>query len=543
MGANKLIPSTVEKIYKGELKDPVHLQVIHLKGFELENNKPPGNASNAPSTSPLRYKIVLSDSAHFIQGTLATSLNHLFDSRMIDTYCVVRVSGYTVNDVKGHRILFVSGFDVADIDHLPNKVGVPVNIETALGGFATNIANGGASVPGGLATAQNPSSAPVSNNGNTNISNPAHSIPATKSNNNTTAAMPPTTPTKRAFGQVDKGAGLSKSELSELTALIQPINTLSPYNDRWVIKARVHGKTEIKKWANPRGEGKLFSCTLTDASGEIRMTAFKEACDKFFDIVENGRVYIISNAIVKISKRQFGSVKNDYEIHLENNSLIQQCEDSGDDAANLTHFDFVPIARIGQFDRDTFIDVIGVVKDVGSIQSITAKTTQKQLTKRDITLIDTSSSTIKLTLWSEQAESFPSTGGTLVMAVKGAKVSDYGGGRSLGTVSSSLIEYNNSSISQTKQLTDWFESEGKYISAPSTAAIGSATAASSIGDEERKTLASIKSENLGMSADKVILCVIQGRLFDGSRKHHIHKAGCPRFVSRLSKRKLQQKGE
>ena len=505
MGANKLIPTSVEKIYRGELKDPVYLQVIHLKGFELENNKPPGNVTGTASTSPLRYKIVLSDSAHFIQGTLATSLNHLFDSHMIDTYCIVRVMGYTVNDVKGHRILFVSGFDVSDIEHLPNKLGVPINIETALGGINNAVSNG--NITGGLATAQNINV----NNYPSNVPNiPTASIPASKGNNNNTTAMPPpplpTTPTKRSFAQVDKGAGLSKSELSELTSLIQPINTLSPYNDRWVIRARVHGKTEIKKWANPRGEGKLFSCTLTDASGEIRMTAFKDACDKFFDVVENGRVYLVSNATVKISKRQFGSVKNDYEIHLENNSLVQVCEESVDDAAGLAHYEFVPIVKIGQYERDTFIDVIGIVKDSGTVQSITAKTTQKQLTKRDVTLIDTTTSTIKITLWSEQAESFPSSSGdVVVMSVKGAKVSDYGGGRSLGTVSSSLVEYNNIALPQTKQLLDWYGSEGKFISVSTAGSSAVKGTGSSFGDEERKTLSAIKAENLGMSTDKVIL--------------------------------------
>jgi len=55
---------------------------------------------------------------------------------------------------------------------------------------------------------------------------------------------------------------------------------------RWVIKARVTSKTPVRTWSNARGEGKLFSMDLIDESGEIRATAFKEQCDKFFDMIE-----------------------------------------------------------------------------------------------------------------------------------------------------------------------------------------------------------------------------------------------------------------
>lgn len=65
-----------------------------------------------------------------------------------------------------------------------------------------------------------------------------------------------------------------------------PIVGLSPYQNKWVIKARVTSKTPIRQWSNARGEGKLFSMDLTDESGEIRATAFKDQCDKFYDMIE-----------------------------------------------------------------------------------------------------------------------------------------------------------------------------------------------------------------------------------------------------------------
>lgn len=45
-------------------------------------------------------------------------------------------------------------------------------------------------------------------------------------------------------------------------------------------------KSNIRTWSNARGEGKLFSMDLCDESGEIRATAFKNECDKFYDMIQ-----------------------------------------------------------------------------------------------------------------------------------------------------------------------------------------------------------------------------------------------------------------
>lgn len=53
-----------------------------------------------------------------------------------------------------------------------------------------------------------------------------------------------------------------------------------------MIKVRVTNKSPIRTWSNSRGEGKLFSMDLIDESGEIRCTAFRDMCDKFYDVIE-----------------------------------------------------------------------------------------------------------------------------------------------------------------------------------------------------------------------------------------------------------------
>jgi replication factor A1 len=53
---------------------------------------------------------------------------------------------------------------------------------------------------------------------------------------------------------------------SPASANIFPIKNLSPYQNKWTIKARVLNKAAVKTWKNARGEGKLFSFSLKDAS-------------------------------------------------------------------------------------------------------------------------------------------------------------------------------------------------------------------------------------------------------------------------------------
>lgn len=106
---------------------------------------------------------------------------------------------------------------------------------------------------------------------------------------------------------------------------------MSVYIHRWTIKARVTNKSKIRTWTNSRGEGKLFSFEIVDESvskgvegsyciwllpvnvghtwlifassvrrnvkwkracqqGEIKITAFNKEVDKFFSLVEQGKV-------------------------------------------------------------------------------------------------------------------------------------------------------------------------------------------------------------------------------------------------------------
>jgi len=294
------------------------------------------------------------------------------------------------------------------------------------------------------------------------------------------------------------GLGPSSNFAPSLTGgqiQIHPIASLNPYQSRWTIKARVTSKGDIKTWTNAKGEGKLLSIELLDAlGGQIRATMFNDAVDKFSDLLQEGRVYTISKGQLKLANKKFSRLPNDYELTLGVDADIQYVgEDTG-----IQHqkFSFKPnIETITQVEKDEYVDVIGVVSNVGPITTLTTKK-QTEINKRVVTLTDNSLTSIELTFWGDAADRYNEDvlGNNPILAVKNCRVSDFGG-KSLSASFDSSVFINPDRI-ETQQLRVWWDREGHLAQAePMTrkaaAAAGGATSA------ERKLLCAIKDEQLG----------------------------------------------
>lgn len=94
-----------------------------------------------------------------------------------------------------------------------------------------------------------------------------------------------------AYGGYNAAANSRPVARVEMDTSVMPISSLNPYTNKWAIKARITNKSEIRRWSNPKGEGMLFNIELLDATGgEIRGTFFKENCEKWYPILECGKV-------------------------------------------------------------------------------------------------------------------------------------------------------------------------------------------------------------------------------------------------------------
>jgi replication factor A1 len=279
---------------------------------------------------------------------------------------------------------------------------------------------------------------------------------------------------------------------------IYPIEALSPYTHRWTIKARCTFKSEIKTWHKANSEGKLFSVNFLDETGEIRATGFNEAVDTWYDVLQENSVYYVSNPCrVQMAKKQFSNVNHDYELTFEKDTVIEKAEDT--DGVPQVTYEFKSIAELQEIVKDSIIDIIGVLQDVGETQEIVSKTSGKPYDKRELTLVDDSGYNVRLTIWGKSAKNFEAPVESVV-AFKNVKVSDFGG-RSLSLLSSGGFTIDPD-IDQAYKLKGWYDASGRNENFQSHINSGSAVNATTGSDKNAtKTIAQVKDENLGMTEE------------------------------------------
>uniref|UniRef100_A0A4W6FMQ3 Replication protein A subunit n=1 Tax=Lates calcarifer TaxID=8187 RepID=A0A4W6FMQ3_LATCA len=390
------------------------------------------------ASGPPRFRLMMSDGQHYLSSfLLATQLNDLVEENLLVPNCMCMLKKTVTNTLSdGRHVVVVMGMEILQsAEETGGKIGNPT---------------------------------PYNTDGTTLLK----------------SASAPSPPRGRGRGFVGKSP--MKASSTTFSPMKASPSKFSPM--KWTIRARVTNKSNIRTWSNSKGEGKLFSFDIVDESGEIKITAFNKEADKFFPLVEQGQVYYISKATLKVANKQYTTLKNDYEMTLHAHSSIVPCDDGQD--IPTVHCDFVPIAELENRDKDTIIDVIGVCKSAEDVSRITTKSS-REVSKRALNLIDTTGKVVTVTLWGEEAEKFDGSGQPVV-AVKGARLSDFGG-RSLSALFSSTVMVNPD-IPEAFRLRAWYDRTGYALHSQSL------TDTRSAGSGARmnwKTLSDVKTEHMG----------------------------------------------
>ncbi|KAI8047441.1 uncharacterized protein B0P05DRAFT_642312 [Gilbertella persicaria] len=443
----KLTTGAIKAIYNDEKTNPLVnncvLQLLNLKSVQINGG--------------IRHRVIISDGVHHMQGMLSQSFDNAVNDGTLKRYTILRLTEGVCNPLQNRRILVLLNFDVIQSD-VESKIGSPVSLDNQAAAAATATAS-------------------------------STTTTATASSTTTTATTMTPTRTESSSYSSNQNSGYTTN--MQLEANLTPIRNLNPYQTRWHIKARVSQKSPIKKWHNARGDGQLFSVNLLDQSGEIKATAFNDQVDRLYNALEEGKLYYISKARVSMARKQFSTLDNEYELSFEHGTEIEACPESGN--IPQVSYNFVKIADLDKYEKGSYADVIGVVTEDAGISEIVSKMTGKPSKKRELTLVDDSARSIRLTLWDTQADEFNATDYPIIVC-KGARVNDFSG-RSLSVGSNSTFKINPN-MTEVQHLRRWYNERG------STAQIESFTSgngnAEYRGSNVKITLQDAKSQNLGM---------------------------------------------
>ncbi|XP_059611665.1 replication protein A 70 kDa DNA-binding subunit [Phlebotomus argentipes] len=403
MSVPQLTTGAIKRLTEGSQEKPI-LQMLGKKQISQNDSE--------------RYRLLISDGVHVHSfAILNTQLNYLIHDGSLCDYTVFRLQSYSTSKINkegtsDRHVIVMAGVDVLmSGDQVGERIGTPVNLDQK----GSNSSAMGAT-----------SSTPAS------------------------SGRPQNSPRV----SVQRGNAGDSGDLRN--SAVNPICSLTPYVNKWVIKARVVQKASIRTWKNDRGEGKLFSFEVVDESGEIRATAFREQVDKFYDMLQVDKVYLISRCTMKPADKRFNTTKNDYELTLNSDTVIQECPD--DMNTPKVQYNFVPISQIVNLEANSMIDVIGVCSNAGEMVQFTARSSGRELRKRDLTLVDQSKASVILTLWGDDAESFEATYQPVV-CIKGCRVTEFGGGKTVSLIGNSMMKLNPD-IPEGHRVRGWFDNGG-----------------------------------------------------------------------------------
>ncbi|KAI8070318.1 putative replication factor-A protein 1 [Gongronella butleri] len=434
------------------------------------------NIREISSATGKRNRLIISDSEYYMQAILSSAHSDMVAEAdgMMQRHTVIRVTDYKVSMIQDRRIVMVQ--DVQILYQARDRIGEARSIEKEKNGTLGQKAGGMVGSPSVSSSSVAPAAAA-----------PAAQQPSFSSSNNQPLFMKGNSSSNMSGGPVNM-----HSEASVL-----PINGLNPYQNKWTIKARVTQKSDIKHWSNQRSEGKLFSVNLLDKSGEIKATAFKDQVDRLYPLLEEGKVYYISRARVTMAKKQFSTLDNEYELTFETNTEVEQC--NNEDAVPNMKYNFVKIADMDKHEKNQVVDIIGVVRDVSTVQELVAKSSGRPMKKREMTVVDQTEKEIRMTIWEAQAETFDGTGEPVV-AFKGVRVNDYNG-RSLSLSAAGRLTMNPE-IPEAKELKKWYDTHGRDATYSSFGGQGRDGQGMTQTTQQRITLQESKDKHLGENSER-----------------------------------------
>lgn len=178
------------------------------------------------------------------------------------------------------------------------------------------------------------------------------------------------------------------------------IVNLNHYDRSFKIRGRVIKKAPMKTFKTKDGrDGCVFNMVIKDETRDIQVTFFNDVANKFYDVIEEGKIYSIADAEIR-NAGKFNNTNNKFELSISERSVIKRLPDIKE-ISNF-NFKFVKLSDIEHKSEGEVFDVIAIVEDPGAIKDMALRTGEtKEL--RKIRIRDDSNYAIDLSFWGQQA--------------------------------------------------------------------------------------------------------------------------------------------
>jgi replication factor A1 len=146
------------------------------------------------------------------------------------------------------------------------------------------------------------------------------------------------------------------------------------------------------------------------------------------------------------------------------------------------------------YEKDAVVDIVAVVRDVGECTTLMSKA-QKEFTKRELSLVDETGYQVRVTLFGKSAENWSINDVNPVLAIKNAKIGDFGG-RTLSCSTSSTMQINPD-LPDAHQVRGWYDNQVDASTVFQTYSSEGGYDNGGGRNEVFKTIAQVKEENVG----------------------------------------------
>jgi replication factor A1 len=178
------------------------------------------------------------------------------------------------------------------------------------------------------------------------------------------------------------------------------IVNLNHYDRSFKVRGRVIKKNVMKTFKTKDGrDGCVFNIVIKDETRAIQATFFNEVAKKFYDVIDEGKIYSIADAEIRNSSK-FNPTDNKFELSISERSEIKRMPEIKE-ISNF-HFKLVKLSEIEHKNEGDTFDVIALVEDPGVIKEMALKSGEtKEL--RKIRIRDDTNFAIDLSFWGQQA--------------------------------------------------------------------------------------------------------------------------------------------